>query len=195
MAKKKQRKVSPEEWAQAEQQWSDLLARLQQEWPIHRQSRLVSGKILYDMKRWLKKYGQHKGCKGRWKSTLESLQPPIPRSTAYDLIRDWQEYQDTPADQCAVARKKPQQNSQNNLPDSGALAPGRVDQPVIKVKEEDDYDSSEDKRNPVWCVFVLTMEEKHRFMTAVNALGPLAATQEMYKAVIAAAPKVERAGA
>ena len=35
-------------------------------------------------------------------------------------------------------------------------------------------------------VFVLTMAEKIAFMKAVKILGPLRATQEMYKAVIAA---------
>ena len=68
-------------------------------------------------------------------------------------------------------------------------------EPSINPADDEDCDSSREKRLAIECIFVLTMEEKHRFMDAVNALGPLVATQEIYKAVIAAAPKVSGGGA
>ena len=66
-----------------------------------------------------------------------------------------------------------------------------LDQPA----DDEDADKSVDRRIGVECVFVLTMAEKHKFMDAVRVIGPIQATKEMYKAVVAAAPKVSGGGA
>jgi hypothetical protein len=189
MAGKKKTKLSPEEWLQAEQELTSLVAQLDREWPSNRESRLQMGRILYRIKGWLQRWGKNKGSKGQWQSILDNRKPPIPLSTANDHIRLWQENQDIPPEDCVLARVRiPQQNRQNNPPDSAGLATSPSD-PVAKIKaaKDKDADESEDRRIGVECVFVLTMAEKIAFMEAVEILKPLRATQEMYKAVVAAA--------
>ena len=193
MPKKTKRKISPEERQQAEQQWANLVAQFAQEWPIHSQSRLVAGSLLYKMKRWLMEWGQNKGCKGRWRELLR--QYDIAESTAFDLMQVWQEHAEIPDAKLAVARKKPQQNGKNNLPDSGTLARVSTCKASVEAADDESADYSDDHRIGVECVFCLTMIEKIEFMRAVKALGPVAATQEMYKAVLAAAPRVSGVGA
>ena len=194
-------KPSAEEKADAEQQWANLIAQFKKEWPRHLESRLKSARLLYEIKRWLKEWGQNKGCKGRWMDVLRSFNPAIPISTANDYVCLWQEHTDMPPEDCVLARrktKKTQQHWENNLPDSGKLAAGSH-RPTIKAAREKNHDRSSEQRLGVECVFVLTMAEKERFMDAVKALGPLIATQEMYRAVIAkasaVAPKVDGVGA
>jgi hypothetical protein len=189
--KSKKPKPSAEQQAAADQVWAELEAQFDREWPLHRESRLQVARILYEMKRWLKKWGKNKGRKGRWMEFLRTRNPPIPISTANDYVRYWQETQDIPPGDCVLARLPiSQQNRENNLPESGKLAaattpPGAVAK--IKAADDKDADKSEDQRIGVECVFVLTMAEKIAFMEAVEALTPLRATQAIYKAVIAAA--------
>jgi hypothetical protein len=193
--KTKNPKPSAEQLATADQIWSDLEARLDQEWPLHQESRLQTGNVLYEMKRWLKQWGHNKGRKGWWMSVLRKHKIPV--STANDYVRLWQEHKDIPPEDCVLARLRiPQQNGQNNLPESGKFGPsyGAVSA-KIEAADDEDADKSVDRRIGVECVFVLTMAEKHKFMDAVRALGDLRATQEIYKAVIAAAPKVSGVGA
>ena len=45
-------------------------------------------------------------------------------------------------------------------------------------------DKSPERRLAVECIFVLTLQEKLLFMEAVNKMGPLRATQRMFKAVV-----------
>jgi hypothetical protein len=202
MSPKKPKKPRPseEESAAAERQWADLVTQFKLEWPRHVESRLKSAHLLYEMKRWLKQWGWHRGCKGRWKELLGSFLPPIPRSTADDYVRLWQEHMDMPPEDCVLARLPiSHKNCKNNLPESGKLATPAGTGAKIKAANDEDADKSVEHRIGVECVFVLTMVEKHKFMDAVKALGPLQATQEMYKAVIAkaagAAPKVDGVGA
>jgi hypothetical protein len=182
--KAKNPKPSAEQQAAADQLWADLEAQLDQEWPLHQESRLQTARILYEMKRWLKQWGHNKGRKGLWMSVLRKHKIPI--STANDYVRLWQEHKDIPPEDCVLARLRiPQENEQNNLPESGTLASPSVSA-KIEAADDEDADKSLDRRIGVECVFVLTMAEKHKFMDAVKALGPLQATKEMYKAVIAA---------
>lgn len=182
--KSKRLKVSPEQIAALNHQWDDLVGQLAAEWPIRQQSSLQTGRILYEMKRWLRQWGMTKGCKGKWKSTLDRL--GIAESTAYDDICRWQEHADIQPDNCVFVRKKSHKDSENNPPDSNGLA---YSGPVAAVTpaDEEDCDRSYEKRLGIECIFVLTMDEKRKFMDAVKVLGPFIATQEMYKAVIAKA--------
>ena len=191
MSPKNRRKPRPseEESAAAERRFADLVAQFKLEWPRHVESRLKSAHLLYEIKRWLKQWGWHRGCKGRWKELLGSFLPPIPRSTADDYVCLWQEHMDMPPEDCVLARrkiKKTQQHCENNLPDSGKLATGS-DRPMIKAARKKYHDRSPERRRGVECVFVLTDDETKQFMAAVKTLTPLRATEEMYKAVIAAA--------
>ena len=193
--KSKRPKPSAKQLADADQRWASLEAQLDQEWPLHQESRLQTAHILYEMKRWLKQWGLNKGRKGRWMSVLRKHRIPI--STANDYVRLWQEYKDIPPENCALARVPiSQQHCENNLPEPGrfATSSGTVSA-KIKAADDEYADKSVDRRIGVECVFVLTMAEKHKFMEAVRALGELRATQEIYKAVIAAAPKVSGVGA
>jgi hypothetical protein len=194
MPKKTKRKTSAEEQSKAEQRWADLVAQFDRGWPIHSESRLVSGQILYEMKRWLKQWGLNKGRRGRWDAFLRDRKVPL--STANDYVRLWQEHNDMPPEDCVLARKKAQQKWENNSAGSAGLTTsGRTLIAKIEAADDEAADKSGDRRIGVECVFVLTMAEKILFMDAVKALTPLRATQEMYKAVIAAAPKVSGVGA
>ncbi len=194
MAKKKQRKLSAEELAAAKQQWAELEVQLDQEMQILGPSRLQAGRILFHMKKWLKDWNLLKGRRGRWEATC--TKHGIDRKTAENWICKYQEYAGIPAGEWVVQPpakpkgKKSRQDWEKNTVKATGLA-----EPSINPADDEDCDSSREKRLAIECIFVLTMEEKHRFMDAVNALGPLVATQEIYKAVIAAAPKVSGGGA
>jgi hypothetical protein len=49
---------------------------------------------------------------------------------------------------------------------------------------DDKADKSPEHRLAVECIFILTMQEKLLFMEAVDKMGPLRATQRMFKAVV-----------
>jgi hypothetical protein len=196
MAPKKIKKPKPsaEQQAAADQIWAGLEAQLDQEWPLHQESRLQTARILYEMKRWLRQWGHNKGRKGWWMSVLRKHKIPI--STANDYVRLWQEHKDIPPEDCVLARLPiSPKNCENNLPDSGRLATFQGVRAKVEAASDENCDNSTDRRIGVECIFVLTMAEKHKFMDAVKALGELRATQEIYKAVIAAAPKVSGVGA
>jgi len=199
MAPKKIKKPKPsaDQLAAAKQQWAELETQLDQEMLIMGPSRLQVGRILYHMKCWLKQWGMTKGCKGRWKPICDKY--VIDRKSAENWIWKWQQYAGIPEDEWVVHRtneklqrdtEKPQQDSENNTVKVTGLA-----RPSITPAKDEDHDNSTEKRLAIECIFVLTMAEKHKFMDAVKALGEPGATQEMYKAVIAAAPKVSGVGA
>jgi hypothetical protein len=190
----KKPKPSAEQIVDAKQEWAKLEAELDQEMLILDPSRLQAGRILYHMKRWLKQWNLLKGRRGRWDATC--TKHGIDRKTAENWIVRYQERADIPADEWVVQPpaktkgKKSQQNCKKNPVKVTGLR-----EPSVNPAKDEDHDSSTERRLAIECIFVLTMEEKHKFMDAVKALGELGATQEMYKAVIAAAPKVSRVGA
>lgn len=196
MASKKSKKKnsSAEEKKLADQQWNELEAQLDQEMLILDPSRLQAGRILYHMKRWLKEWNLLKGRRGRWDATCKKHE--IDRKTAENWILRYQERADIPADEWVVQPpakpkgKKSQQDCEKNPVKVTGLTP-----PSVTPAKDEDHDRSTERRLAIECIFVLTMAEKHTFMDAVKALGELRATQEMYKAVIAAAPKVSGVGA
>jgi len=49
---------------------------------------------------------------------------------------------------------------------------------------DDRQDGSPQHRIAVECIFILTLREKLAFMRAVDKIGPLRATQLMYKALV-----------
>jgi hypothetical protein len=190
----KKRKLSSEQIAAANQVWDKLEADLDQEMLILDPSRLRAGRILYYMKRWLKQWNLLKGRHGRWDATCTKHR--INRKTAENWIVRYQERARIPAHEWVVqppAQPKGKK-SQLDWKKNTVKATGLVE-PSITPADDEDHDSSRERRLAIECIFVLTMAEKHTFMDAVKALGELRATQEMYKAVIAAAPKVSGVGA
>lgn len=192
MTSKKPKKTRPSEKqrAAAEQRWAQLEEELKQEMMILGPSRLQAGRILYDMKRLLKKWGFLTGRRGRWKAVCDRYE--IDRRSAENWIWQWQKYNDIPENEWVVHHKNsrksdadtenPQKDCENNTVKVTGLT--RAD---IIAPDDDDHDKSNEKRSAIECIFVLTMAEKNAFMDAVRALTPLRATQEMYKAVINAA--------
>jgi hypothetical protein len=193
MAKKRNRKLAAEELAVAKQQWAELEAQLDQEMLILDPSRLQAGRILYHMKRWLKQWNLLKGRHGRWEATC--TKHGIDRKTAENWIVRYQERADIPIADWVVQPAKPKGKKSQQAWEKNPVRVTGLSVPSVEPAKDEDHDSSTERRLAVECIFVLTMEEKHKFMDAVNALGPLAATQEIYKAVIAAAPKVSGVGA
>jgi transposase-like protein len=195
--KSKKPKPSPGQIAAAELHWAQLEAQLDREMPILHESRLQVGRILYHMKRWLKQWGLNKGRRGRWDATCQKH--GIDRKSAENWIRLYQEQASIPAEERVVQPTKPRaEKSQQDSENNPVRVTGLV-QPSVTPAEEEDHDYSTDQRLGIECIFVLTMNEKRKFMAAVQALGPLIATQEMYKAVIAKAegapPQAEGVGA
>jgi hypothetical protein len=188
MAKKKKRKLATEELAAANQHWAELEAQLDQEMLVLDPSRLQAGRILYHMKRWLKQWNLLKGRHGRWEATCTSH--GIDRKTAENWIVRYQERAGISVADWVVQPAKPKgKKFQQDWKKNPVKVTG-LSVPSVEPAKDEDHDSSTERRLAVECIFVLTMEEKHKFMDAVKALGELGATQEMYKAVIDAAPKV-----
>lgn len=188
MAKKKSRKLTAEEQARFKEHWAALESQLDIEWPIHQESRLQVARVLYEMKKWLKDWGMNKGRNGKWNAVLRKHN--IPESTANDYVRLWQEHKDISEADCVLARvKKSLNDCENNSPESDELVTHGGCKAKVKAGDhgdEENYDNSTERRVGIECVFCLTMAEKHAFMEAVDKLGPHKATQEIYKAIVAA---------
>ena len=183
-------KPSAEQRKLADQKWAQLEAQLDKEMQILGPSRDEVGRILYEMKLLLKKFGLNKGRRGRWQAVLRKHE--IDRKTAENWIRMYQEKAGIPAHKLVVAAgRKSQQNGQKNTVNPTALGPD----PWIEAAKEDEQDRSPEGRLAIECCFVLTLDEKRRFMDAVEKLGELRATQLMYQAVVSATKKTEVVGA
>jgi transposase-like protein len=176
--KKKTNKIPP----QAEQDWAQLEAALDREMQILGPSREEAGRILYQMKRWLQKWGLNRqGRGGRWQKVCDRHE--IDRKTAENWIRLYQRKAGIPAGQYVVAPGPAPRKSQQNGGKNPVNATG-MDEAEIEVADNKNADSSHEGRIAVECVFVLTMAEKIKFMEAVDALGSTRATQLMYLAVV-----------
>lgn len=168
------------------QQWDNLVTELDKEWLILGQSRHVLGGILYRMKVHLQKHGLDKARTGRWEAILRERH--IEKSTARDWVVKYQQAEGIPLDKCFFARevlrakktRKSHKYRGNNSAGTALIeSDARVD-----VAPDDKKDASPQGRLAVECIFVLTLQEKLRFLEAVNKLGPLRATQLMYLAVV-----------
>jgi hypothetical protein len=189
--KSKKLKLSAEQIADASKKIAELESQLAKAMTILGPSEFEVGRILYSIKRCLIQCGWSKGRNGRWEPLV--TKHGMDRKTAENRIRKYQEEARIPANERVVQPaspkepkgKKSQQDSENNTVKVTGL-----EQPSVKAAEDKDCDNSDEKRLGIECVFVLTMEEKHKFMGAVQVLGPIRATQAMYKAVVEATPKV-----
>lgn len=181
--KSKKKKLSAEEITLADQQWAELEAALDREMLILAPSRIEAGRILYEMKRLLKRFGLNKGRRGRWQAVCDKHK--IDRKSGENWIRLYQDYADIPADRMVVAPvKKPQQNGQKNTVEHTALLQVDGCKPDVDTADEENADKSPEGRMAVECVFCLTLDQKRLFMNAVQKLGPLRATQLMYQSVV-----------
>jgi hypothetical protein len=151
-------------------------------------ARVAVGRVLYQMKVILKKWGLSKGRRGRWDALLRKHK--LKRSTVREWVCLYQEECEVPPKEWVFQPDKPrnsQQNGENNTPDFGVLTPQSQCETDIDVAPEDGkhtVDHSPDERMAVECVFCLTKEEKRRFMEAVTRLGSPEATQRIYRALV-----------
>lgn len=194
MPKKKKAKLTPEQIAAANQQLAELEAQLAGEMTILGPSELEVGRILYVIKRCLIQWGWNKGKNGRWAPLVSKH--GMDRKTAENRIRKYQTYASIPPRECVIqpaSPKQPRVQETQQYRENNPVRLTGLHQPGIKPADDEDCDRSPEQRIGVECVFVLTMKEKREFMKAVQALGPLLATQVIYKAVLGAAPKAEGA--
>jgi len=168
------------------QRWDQLVTEFDEEWLIFGQSRHVLGGILYRMKVHLRNHGLDKVRTGRWEPFLRER--GIEKSTARDWVVKYQQAEGIPLDKCFFQSetkrlqktRKSHKYRENNSAGTALLeSDARID-----VAPDDKRDESPQGRLAVECIFVLTFEEKLRFVDAVKRLGPLRATQLIYRAVV-----------
>jgi len=168
------------------QQWDALVTELDKELLIFGPVRHELGRILYNIKVHLKKHGLDKARTGKWEAMLRERQ--IEKSTARDWVVKYQQAEGIPLDKCffpketlrAKKTRKSHRYRGNNRAGTALIeSDARID-----VAPDEKKDKSPQGRMPVECVFVLTFDEKLRFVEAVKNLGPLRATQLMYKALV-----------
>ena len=168
------------------QQWDNLVTELDKEWLIFGESRHMLGGILYRMKVHLRKHGLDKSHTGRWEAILRERH--IEKSTARDWVVKYQQAEGIPLDKCffpsETKRLKKTRKSHRYRENNRAGTALMESDARIDVAPDDKKDASPQGRLAVECIFVLTLQEKLRFMEAINKLGPLRATQLMYLAVV-----------
>lgn len=171
--------------SQAELQWVELEAQLDQEMQILGPHREEAGRILYQMKRWLQRWGLNRqGRGGRWQKICDKHE--IDRKTAENWIRLYQSKAGIPASERVVAPGPPPRKSQQDREKNPVNVTGNEDscEAEIEVADNENADCSREHRIAVECVFCLTMAEKIKFMKAVDDMGSIRATQLMYMAVV-----------
>ena len=168
------------------QQWDALVTELDKELLIFGPIRHELGRILYSIKAHLRKHGLDKSRIGRWEAMLRERK--LEKSTARDWVVKYQQAEGIPLEQCFFPRetlrvkktRKSHRYRENNRAGTALIeSDARID-----VAPDEKKDDSPKGRLAVECIFVLTYEEKLRFVEAVRSLGPLRATQLMYKAVV-----------
>ena len=172
---------------QAEERWKQLVSALDAELAVLKPSRYKAGRILYEIKVFLEEQGWDKGRRGRWKPLLEQRFGRAV-STANDLVRDYEEDENLPASKRFFARRKPsksQQHRQKNSAETALLSDAKIAPAPDKEVDE----NQKEPRLAVECDFVLTMDEKSKFMKAVDKVGETRATQLMYQAVVSDAER------
>src|SRR6266571_8354906 len=154
------------------QQWDSLVTELDKELIIYGPVRHELGRILYNIKVHLKAHGQDKGRRGRWWSILAERQ--IEKSTARDWVVKYQKAEGIPLDKCffpAETRRlkntrKSHKYRQNNSAGTALIeSDARID-----FAPDEKRDASPQGRVAVECVFVLTYQEKMKFIAAVEKL-------------------------
>ena len=167
-------------------QWDDLVTELDKELLIYRETRHQLGGILYRVKVHLQKHGLDKSHTGRWESILRERH--IEKSTARDWVVKYQQAEGIPLDKCFFEKemlrvkktRKSHKYRENNRAGTALMeSDARID-----VAPDEKKDESPQGRSAVECVFILTYQERLRFIDAVSKLGPLRATQRMYSAVV-----------
>jgi hypothetical protein len=180
------------------QQWDNLVTELDQEWLIFGQSRHQLGGILHRMKVHLHLHGLDKARTGRWEGMLRERR--IEKSTARDWVVKYQQAEGIPLDKCFFKKevlRVPKTRKSHKYRENNSAGTALIESDArIDVAPDDKKDASPQGRLAVECIFVLTFQEKLRFVEAVNKLGPLRATQRMYLALVTnKEEKTEAAGA
>ena len=168
----------------AEERWKQLVNALDTELKGLKQSRYRTGKILYAMKVLLREQHWDKGRLGRWKPLLDKYSLAV--TTANDLVRDYEEQENLPASKRFFARRRPRK-SQQHLQKNSAVSALLRHAKIAPAPDDQVDKNQEEPRIAVECDFVLTMDEKSKFMEAVDKIGETRATQLMCQAVVRAA--------
>ena len=151
-----------------ERRCNELIRNFENQLPLHRGSRLELGHIARELKPLYVKAGR----KGGWSAFVTSHGQKV--RTVDEWILDYERDSGfrKPAENKRV--KSPKKRSRGNVADSATLTDSHV---ALSGKP------FKDKKEIVEAIFVLTAEEKRKFIDAVNRLGPEEATLRMYEAV------------
>jgi hypothetical protein len=168
------------------QQWDNLVTELDKELIIYGSVRYELARILYNIKVHLRKHGLDKSHTGRWESILRERQ--IEKSTARDWVVKYQQAEGIPLDKCffpaetkrVKKTRKSHRYRENNRAGTALIA---SDARIDFADDRDPENRDKNGRLAVECVFVLTFQERLRFMEGIKKHGPLRATQLMYLAV------------
>jgi hypothetical protein len=183
MTKNKTRRPSAAQLASADQLWAQLLSQLDREMTILVPSRREAGRILFEIKKWMNQWGLNKGRRGRWQEICDKYFDGE-RKTAENWVRAYQKWAEIPVDQC-VFKPAPETGKSQSYGENNPVKVTGIDHAKVRVEEEEE-DTSREGRTPVECVFILTREERIKFLEALRNLDPLRATQLMYLAVVEA---------
>ncbi|HKV79256.1 MAG TPA: hypothetical protein VJP02_14005 [Candidatus Sulfotelmatobacter sp.] len=146
-----------------------------------------------------REHGLDKGRNGRWEEALRQLK--LDKGSARWVV-NYQIAENLPPDKCfflQTQRRTRKTRFTQKYGEKNRAIP-TLFQPIaenehasIDPAPDDKVDDSPDQRLPVECVFVLTYQEKRKFMEAVAKLGTFNSTEEMFRAVIRAANMDEKA--
>ena len=179
------------------QKWDNLVTELDEELIVYGPVRHELGRILYNIKVHLRKHDLDKGRRGRWETILAERK--IEKSTARDWVVKYQQAEGIALDKCffpaETKRLKKTRKSHKYRENNSAGTALMESDARIDVAPDDKKDASPQGRSAVECVFVLTFQEKLRFVKAVEKLGTLRATQRMYLAVVSDDEQADAAGA
>jgi hypothetical protein len=136
--------------------------------PNYRGCRLELGRIARELKPLYVRAGR----KGGWSRFVTSQGHKV--RTVDEWITDYERDKGLRKAPVKKRVKQPKKGSRGNVAESATLADLHVDLSGKPFK---------DKKEIVEAIFVLTAEEKRKFIDAVNRLGPEESTRRMYEAI------------
>ena len=161
-----------------EQQRQNLIYEFDCHYAQYGKSQFELGRILFELKPLYVKIGR----KGEWSGFLKHRGIPI--STADDWIRKYKKRAGIPQSTGKKGHRSRRKGRKGNVTGSGTLPT----EPYVDLSGK----PFKDKKEIVEAIFVLTEEQKRKFIDAVQELGPAAATQIMYQFVVHAAETAKR---
>jgi hypothetical protein len=164
MATSKKSGLSPDEQHRCHELTKEFINLL----PNYRGARLELGRIARELKPLYVKAGR----KGGWSAFVTSQGQKVRTVDQWILDYERDKGLRQPAENKKVKRSK--KAGKGNVADSATLK-----EPYVALSGK----PFKDEKEIVEAIFVLTAEEKRKFIDAVNRLGPKEATRRMYEAV------------